>query len=253
LKIDKILNFTQKLENIKKEIEIINTENQRKKDGINLNFKEELEILKKEIERINKQNRKKTDKQLEKFFSEKNINLSLINNLFENRLQNIEKIFEISKYELNKNYFSGIQNFHSSIKDKRNLIYFINLKKNHKKLTIGFYQNIQFSEKDLKSYKFFKDKNSFILISDNRFILADENKDAQFFFVDNYFFIIGFNNGGGLYLRYKTLSLNLNKLSSQFKFSQSDFEYLDELSGENLYQYLENLQVFKMNFDIENR
>ncbi len=218
-----------------------------------INFEEELNEIKKQDEKINNENKNKINLisrengKIEKFFQKKNIKFSLLNKIFEYNLHNMEKIYESSKNDLESNYTKELNNFKSKIKGKSNLIYFINLNFNDKKMTIGFYHKIKFSEEKLKSYKIYKDRDSFILFSENKYIFADEKKDAQFLFIQNYMFIIGFNNGGGLYLRFKTLIINFDKLSNQFKVSKSNKESFEQINNKNLFEYIENIQIFRLN------
>jgi len=219
---------------------------------------EELETKRNESEKIKMENHRRlnliTEKsgKLGEFLSEKGLKFNLVNKLFANKLKNIEKIYDASKLNLEKDFMKESENFHLTIQENKNLMFFLNLKIKDKKLSIGFYQSIALTQKDFKSYKFHKDKNSFLMFSGNKFILANEKADAQFFFLDNYFFIVGFNNGGGLYLRDKSLRLNLTKISNQFVLTEADFESLEELNQKNLYEHLTNLQVFKINSDLEN-
>jgi len=49
-------------------------------------------------------------------------------------------------------------------------------------------------------------------------------------------FIIGFNNNGGdLYLIFKTMIINFDKLFLQFKVSKSDKESFEQINNKNLF------------------
>lgn len=185
---------------------------------------------------------------MEIFFAEKNIDLKLFNKIFEYKIYNLQKIYELEKHALDKDYFKELSHFRKAIQDKYHLIYFLNLKNNYKNISIGFFHHKKFSERDFTSYKFIKDKKALIFFSGNKFIFADDGKDAQFFFSDSYFFIIGFHNGGGFYLRNQTLNINIKKLSNQFLINKNDLNFLKEFSEKNLYEYLDSIQVFKINF-----
>ena len=184
-----------------------------------------------------------------KFFNKKKLNYNIFNEIFDKNLLSLTKIYGIEKISLEGDYEKQMNNFHQTIENKNNLIYFVDVKIKDNKFTIGFFHNIKIDQKKFRNNKFLKDSNSFVFLSDDKIFFSDINKDAQFCYIDKFFFIVGFNNGGGVYLRKENLVVNFNKLSKQFILNEKDklSSFLKDYSEKNLYQYFSGIEVYEVN------